>query len=66
MHYAVMYRTVEGKEITFKELYRTLDDAEESLLDSQPWLAEGEWVRQAGSSWLELTDGSIFIIHPED
>lgn len=63
--YAVMYRTVNGVNVRFKELYRSLDIAEESLLDSQPWLSEGEWVRTENSSMLELTDGSCFVIYQE-
>ena len=63
--YAVMYRTVNGVNVKFKELYRTLDDAEEGVLESQQWLTESEWLRAENSSLLELTDGSCFVIFQE-
>lgn len=62
--YAVLYRTVYNAAILGKELYRSIDDAEESVYDSLNWL-KGEWVRGLNSSRLDLSDGSYFLIYQE-
>lgn len=48
-----------------KQLYRCLDDAEETMLELFPWLAEDEWARGENFSIFNLSDGSCFIIYEE-
>lgn len=64
MHYSVIYRSATGTNHLQKEMYRSLDDAEEGVLDSHPWLSEDQWQRGDHTSIFNLNDGSCFIIFP--
>jgi hypothetical protein len=48
-----------------KECYRTLDDGEDGVIDSFPWVSEDGWARGNDSSIFNLSDGSSIIIFRE-
>jgi len=66
MHYAVILRTPGGHNVLMKPIYRTLDDAEEGVVDALPWLSEDGWVRSESGSSFHLSDGTSFIIFQEE
>lgn len=65
MHYSVIYRTVSGLNIRMQQIYRSIDDAIEGVLDSHPWLSEGEWQKSENSCIFDLSDGSCFVIYQD-
>lgn len=67
MHFAVMYRSAAGVNHLQKEIYRSLDDAEEGVVESNSWLASDCWQRLTqNSSIFNLNDGSCFFIYQEE
>jgi hypothetical protein len=65
MSYAVMFRTATGFNVLLKQMYRTIDEAEEDVVESHPWIAEDQWQRCPDASIFNFTDGSCFIIYRE-
>lgn len=61
----MMYRTSYGMNHLMKECYRSLDEAEDGVIDSFPWVTEDEWQRGCDSSTFNLSDGSCFVIFRE-
>lgn len=65
MHYAVMYRSPGGDNTKLKSIYRSIDDAEDGVLDTLPWLSEDAISRTSDGSTFYLNDGSCFVIFRE-
>lgn len=65
MHYSVMYRTASGLNIKLKQIYRSIDDAIEGVLDSHPWLSEGDWQKSENHCIFDLSDGSCFVVYED-
>jgi hypothetical protein len=65
MHYAVIFRTPGGINTLMKPIFRSIDDAEEGVVEACNWLSEDGWVRTEEGSIFELSDGSSFVIYRE-
>lgn len=65
MHYAIMHRTEAGHNTKMRHIAKSIEDAEDIVSDSNPWLNELHWVRSNDSSTYELSDGSAWIIFRE-
>ena len=66
MHYAVMYRSPKGDNIKLRPIYRSIEDAEDGIMDCNPWLSEDSIARTEDGSVFDLLDGSSFVVFRED